>query len=115
MENRATNISLIGGVFAAIGAGLCCAGPLVLLLLGIGGSWIGNLVLFEPYRPLFIIGVIIFFAIAGYKLHSPQENCQPNTACTIPKVQKRRKVIFWIAAAIAFILVTSNYWVLWLF
>ncbi|MEH6444846.1 MAG: mercuric transporter MerT family protein [Oceanospirillaceae bacterium] len=115
MENRATNISLISGVVAAIGAGLCCAGPLVLLLIGIGGSWIGNLVLFEPYRPFFIVGVIIFFAIAAYKLYYSQQNCQLGTSCATPKVEKRRKVIFWIAAAIAFILVTSNYWVLWLF
>lgn len=31
--------SLIAGVLAAIGASVCCVGPLVLLALGIGGSW----------------------------------------------------------------------------
>ena len=43
--------SLVAGVAAAIGASVCCLGPLVLLMLGIGGAWIGNLAAFEPYRP----------------------------------------------------------------
>jgi mercuric ion transport protein len=30
--------SLIASVLAAIGASVCCVGPLVLLALGIGGS-----------------------------------------------------------------------------
>ncbi|MGR5415051.1 mercuric transporter MerT family protein, partial [Vibrio astriarenae] len=30
---------LVAGVLAAIGASVCCVGPLVLLALGIGGSW----------------------------------------------------------------------------
>ncbi|MBS0307555.1 MAG: mercury transporter MerT, partial [Proteobacteria bacterium] len=32
--------SLVVGVLAAIGASVCCVGPLVLLLLGIGGAWV---------------------------------------------------------------------------
>lgn len=45
--------SLIAGVLAAIGASVCCVGPLMLLALGIGGSWVGSLTAMEPYRPLF--------------------------------------------------------------
>ena len=48
--------SLIAGVLAAIGASVCCVGPLVLLALGIGGSWVGSLTAMEPYRP-FLIGL----------------------------------------------------------
>ena len=35
--------SLAAGIIAAIGASVCCVGPLLLLALGIGGAWIGNL------------------------------------------------------------------------
>jgi mercuric ion transport protein len=31
--------SLVAGALAAIGASVCCVGPLVLLTLGIGGAW----------------------------------------------------------------------------
>ena len=41
--------SLVAGVLAGIGASVCCVGPLVLLALGIGGAWIGNLTALEPY------------------------------------------------------------------
>ena len=58
------NLPLIGGVMAAIGAGLCCVGPFVLLTLGISGAWIGNLTLLEPYRPIFIAIVLLFFGWA---------------------------------------------------
>ncbi|MEM5528721.1 mercuric transporter MerT family protein [Gammaproteobacteria bacterium AS21] len=113
MENKTSNAPLIGGVIAAIGAGLCCAGPLVLLLLGIGGSWIGTLTLFEPYRPFFIFIVVLLFGLAGYKLYRRQDTCEPGTSCAIAQTQRRRKVIFWLSSLIALILVTSNYWVLW--
>src|SRR5881398_1114070 len=52
--------SLVAGVLAAIGASVCCVVPLVLLALGIGGAWVGNLTAFEPYRPLFI-GLTLLF------------------------------------------------------
>lgn len=113
MENKESNLPLIGGVVASIGAGLCCAGPLVLLLLGVSGSWVGNLTLFEPYRPLFILTVVSLFGWAGWKLYRPQTECQPDETCALPQVQKRRKVMFWLAALVVLILVTSNYWVLW--
>lgn len=38
MAKNDTSLPLVGGIAAAIGAGLCCAGPLVLLLLGVSGS-----------------------------------------------------------------------------
>jgi mercuric ion transport protein len=42
-----TNASmpLLAGFLAAIGSGLCCAGPFVLLSLGLGGAWVSNLTL----------------------------------------------------------------------
>ncbi|GIC78688.1 mercuric transporter MerT family protein [Moritella sp. F3] len=114
MENKASNLPLMGGLVAAIGAGLCCAGPLVLLLLGIGGSWIGNFTLFEPYRPFFILAVVGLFSWSGWKLYRPQIECQQGTPCAVPQVQTRRKITFWLASLIALILISSNYWVLWI-
>ncbi len=52
--------SLVAGSLTAIGASVCCVGPLVLLALGISGAWITNLAALEPYRPIFI-GLTLFF------------------------------------------------------
>ena len=79
MSKSNPNFPIIGGVIAAIGAGLCCAGPFVLLLLGVSGSWIGNLTLLEPYRPIFILLVLALFGFAGWKVYRPVEDCEPGT------------------------------------
>jgi len=113
VSEKETNLPLIGGMIAAIGAGLCCAGPLVLLLLGVSGSWIGNLTLLEPYRPFFILAVFALFGFAGWKVYRPVEDCEPGTVCAVPEVRKRRQLIFWLATLVALALVTSNYWIIW--
>jgi len=111
VSEKTSNLPVIGGLIAAIGAGLCCAGPFVLLLLGVSGSWIGNLTLLEPYRPIFIVAVLALFGWAGWQLYRPVEACEPGTACAVPQVRKRRQVIFWITSVIALLLVTSAYWI----
>jgi len=112
MSTKESNLPLISGVIAAIGAGICCAGPLVLLFLGVSGSWIGNLTLFEPYRPIFIGAVVVAFAFAGWKVHRPIEKCEPGSVCAVPETRKRRQIIFWLSAIFSLILVTSNYWII---
>jgi len=112
MNKKESNLPMVGGIIAAVGAGVCCVGPLVLLLLGVSGSWIGNLTAFEPYRPIFIIFVALLFGYSGWKIYRPVEECEAGTACAILAVQQRRKRIFWLSAITAIILVTSNYWIL---
>jgi len=108
---KEVNLPILGGITAAVGAGLCCVGPFVLLLLGVSGSWIANLTLLEPYRPLFILAAIALFGVAGWKVYRPVEACEPGTECAIPRVRKRRLIIYWITALIAFVLITSVYWI----
>lgn len=111
MSQKESNLPIIGGVTAAIGASLCCVGPFVLLSLGISGAWISSLTLLEPYRPLFIAAVLALFGWAGWQVHRPIEVCQPGTACSVSQTRKRRQIIFWITAMVALALVTSSYWI----
>lgn len=92
--------SLVAGVLAAVGASVCCVGPLVLLALGIGGAWIGNLTAFEPYRPLFIGLTLLFLGLAFRKLYLVPQTCAPGTACTAPHTPKRQRLIFWSVAVL---------------
>jgi len=111
MKNQ-TNWSIAGGVMAAIGASVCCVGPLLLLSIGVSGAWIANLTALEAYRPIFITAVIIAFAFAGWKLFRTEQKCDPSTACAVPVVRQRRQIVFMIAASIALLLITSPYWIL---
>jgi mercuric ion transport protein len=105
------SMPLLSGFLAAIGSSLCCAGPFVLLSLGLGGAWVSNLTRLEPYRPLFIVAVIIGFSLAGYRIYRPIIYCKKGTACAVPANQVRQQIIFWFAALIAAVLVTNVYWI----
>jgi len=94
--------SLIAGVLAAIGASVCCVGPLVLLALGIGGTWIGNLTAMEPYRPLFLGLTLLFLGLAFRQLYLVPRVCAPATPCADPRTLQRQRLTFWIVAALLF-------------
>jgi mercuric ion transport protein len=91
--------SLVVGTLAAIGASVCCIGPLILLLLGVGGAWIGDLIALERYRPLFIGLTLIFFGLAFRQLYLVPQVCTPGAVCAAPIALTRQRIIFWIAAA----------------
>ena len=77
--------SLIAGALAAIGASVCCVGPLILLGLGIGGAWIVNLTTLEPYRPLFVGLTLLFLGLAFRGLYLVPQICAPGTSCADPR------------------------------
>ncbi len=91
--------SLIAGALAAIGASVCCVGPLVLLTLGVGGSWVGSLTAMEPYRPIFIGLTLLFVGLTFRKLYLVPQVCTPGTPCADPRTIRRQRVVFWLVAA----------------
>lgn len=91
--------SLIAGTLAAVGASLCCVGPLVLLALGIGGAWIGSLTALDPYRPLFVALTVAFLALAFHRVYlRPARDCAPDRACANPAVLRRQRQLFWLVS-----------------
>ena len=104
---------IIGGLLAALGASICCAGPLVLLILGISGSWIAALTAFDPFRPYFIMIVAGLFIRAGWQVHRPIDQCRDGDVCAIPEKRKQYQIIYWLVIPVAGILVLSPYWIPW--
>lgn len=92
--------TLIGGILAAIGASVCCVGPLVLLGLGISGAWISNLTALEPYRPIFIGLTLLFLGLAFRKFYLVPQVCEPGTSCANPRTAKRQRIVFWIVSVL---------------
>lgn len=90
--------SLLAGALAAIGASLCCVGPLVLLGLGVGGAWIANLTALEPYRPMFTGLALVFLGLAYHRIHLAAPRCETGAACANPAVARRQRLTFWTTA-----------------
>jgi len=91
---------LVAGILSAIGASICCVGPLVLLALGVSGAWIGSLTALEPYRPIFVGLTLLFLGFAFYRLYLVRPACSPAAACANPQTLKRQRLAFWIATAL---------------
>ena len=109
-----SRIPLLGGVLAAIGASACCVGPLLLLSLGIGGAWIGNLTALTPYRPVFVTVTLLFLALAFRRLYLRPQVCTPGTACADPRTLRNQRAIFWVVTALLVALLTFPWYGPWL-
>lgn len=101
--------SLIASALAAIGASVCCVGPLVLLAMGIGGAWIAHLTALEPLRPWLIAATLLFLGLAFRHLYLQPQVCKPGTTCAEPIVIKRQRLTFW-AVVLALLALLSVPW-----
>jgi len=101
IEGKAETGSLVTGGVAAILASVCCAGPLILVSVGIGGAWISYLTILEPYRWIFIgiAGAALVFA--WRRIYRPVAQCEPGEVCAVPRTRRAYKVAFWIVTAFA--------------
>lgn len=94
----------IGAVLAAIGASVCCVGPLLLISLGIGGAWISAFTSMETVRPYFIILTLIFIGLGYRKLFFVPDSCKEGEACAVPEVKHKQRMIFCSGSALILLL-----------
>lgn len=99
---------LLGGL-AAILASTCCLGPLVLVLLGVSGAWIGNLTKLEPYRFYFIGGAVLALFFAGRRIFRPIKPCEPGEVCAMPQTRRVYKILFGIVSVLVLIALVYPY------
>ena len=91
---------LIAGLLTGITASACCAGPLILLLMGVSGSWIGNLSALEPYRPIFILMAVLFLGLAYRRIFTKPKVCDAGAVCATQQGRKTQQTLFWITSSI---------------
>lgn len=94
--SKKVNMPLLGGLIAGIAASLCCVGPLLLLLLGIGGAWVSNLTALEPYRLIFIGIALLALSIAYQRIFRarPEQSCEEDKICAQPQVDRLYQWLF---------------------
>lgn len=107
-EKSKSGVLALGGL-AAILASTCCLGPLVLVAVGLGGAWIGNLTKLEPYRPVFIAVALIALFFAWRRIYRPAEKCLPGAVCALPQTKRLYKILFWVVAGLVLIALSFPY------
>ena len=104
-----TLFAVVGGVAAAVGSTLCCAGPLVAVALGLSGA--GLAATFTPLQPYFAASAVAALGWGFVVLQrEEQKACQPGTLCASPATRRRMKRALWIATVIAVPLITFPWW-----
>ena len=94
-------------VAAAIGASLCCLGPTIAVVLGLGTFGLAST--FEATRPYLLALVGALLAVAFYLTYRPMsaETCASG-ACAVP--QRRQKALLWIGLGVAVLFATFPYY-----
>jgi len=115
--SAARNATLLSGVAMAWGvaASICCFGPLLLALLGLGGGAL--LMKVEALRPYSIAAAALFLGAAFYVAYRPrsEEECAADSACARPSSRRGQRIALWIVAGIVALAVAFPYFSRWLF
>ena len=72
-----------GGVLGAIAASSCCVLPLLLVSLGVTGTWIGSLSLLAPYKPFFVAGTSALLGYGYYLVYWKPQPCAPDAGAHV--------------------------------
>ena len=115
--NSAASTRLLGGgaIASAVAASICCFGPLVLALMGLGGGAL--LLKVEPYRPYSLGAALVFLGAAFYLAYrrGPLEECAPSASCAAPSSRRGQRIALWIVAVIVVLAAAFPYFSKWLF
>lgn len=104
IPSKGTSWLGMGAVLSAIGASVCCVGPLLLLSLGIGGAWMSTLTSLETVRPFFLILTLVFIGLGYRQLYLIPQSCEEGEACASSEVKDKQRMIFWIGSGLIVLL-----------
>ncbi|MCZ6633734.1 MAG: mercuric transporter MerT family protein [bacterium] len=101
----------IGSVVSAFLASLCCIGPVVGVLLGVGG--LGAAASLEVYRPYFLGITFVFLGGAFYFTYGRKEDCEEGEACEVRQGSRWQRTLLWITTVAALIFAAAPYLLQW--
>lgn len=104
----------LGAVLAALGASLCCVGPLLFVIFGVGAGLAST---FEPLRPIFTVLTLAGLAVGFYTVYGRPPGAQATDACCAPgdapvvrRNRTREKIVLWSATVLAILFWSFTYW-----
>ena len=97
-----SRLAMIGGLVGALAASSCCILPLVLVLLGVSGVWIGSLTALSVYQPYFVVFTLGCLGAGYYLVYR-----RPSVACGTGKCRtilpnRLVKIGLWSATLLIF-------------
>lgn len=93
---RSPAAPLSGAIGAALLIQACCIGPLLLVALGVGGAWAGQLQALEKFQPLFIGLALVCLGFAARSVYG-RAACADGAVCARPGPRRWYRAAFWFA------------------
>lgn len=101
-KTRLTDRMLAGsGLAASLLSMSCCILPLILVSIGVGGAWMGNLTALSPYQPYFLGIAAIIIGFGFWRAYRRPAACAPGSLCELPATGRVTKALLWLGAVSA--------------
>lgn len=98
-------VTAMSSLLSAFLSSLCCVGPLIFGVLGVGAGATANSVkALLPYRPVFIALTVLFLAVGFISVYRRKGACSRDPGC-LTGTAKALKIALWVATAAALILI----------
>lgn len=98
-----------GGLLGAMLTSSCCIVPLLLVMLGVGGIWIGSLAVLAPYQWIFLLIAVTCLGAGFWQVYfMPKTECIEGDICDNYTSNIAIKSILWIAAILVIVAIASN-------
>ena len=98
-----------GGLIGAILASTCCIAPLALVILGVGGTWVGNLTALAPYQWLFLRFAAGCLGAGVWQVYfKPKAECVEGSYCANPRSDRLIKIVLWIGTLLVITAIAVN-------
>ena len=105
---------LVGGALGtAVAASICCFGPLLLAVAGLGGG--AALLRLTPLRPYFLAATGLLLGGAFVLTYRRNAGCEPGEACETPGFRRAQRLLLWIAAVVTALMAAFPYYSAYLF
>ena len=107
---QSSGIVVAGSAIGAVLASSCCILPLMLISLGVGGTWIGTLTGLTVYQPIFIIVTIVFLGLAFWRVYRPASKGCDNEGCATTGSKRVVKTVLFVSTGLILAALTTDLW-----
>lgn len=114
--DRTALLSNLGAIGSAVASALCCVGPILYVGLGVGAGLAST---FEPLRPWFLAGAVLFLGVGLYGVYVRPPRCrEEGGACETEeearRKRRRQKIMLWLSTGLVILFATFPTWSTWL-
>jgi len=108
-EKTESQLTIWGAVMAGLVASLCCLGPLLFAVLGLGAFGLAGI--FAAARPYLLVLAVLLLAFGFYRAYFRRDQaCAPGEACATKPTSRLGRVGLWVASVAVLAFALSPYY-----